>query len=588
MLSWLFAKKRAAKHFAEGTRLAQAGQLPAALGELRRAVKLDPDHAEAQFNLGSACRDLGDLEGALAAYRRAAELRPQSADPFLAAGAVLNELRRPQEAIEPLTKALALNRTLAEAHHELGNAHTALGDWREALEHLRSALALFPQRAEARWAATMAQIPAIPASGAEAAERRDAFTGDLASLERWAAGAPEGAHRAVAVHQPFYLAYQEVPNRELLQRYGRICAQLMGAWQQRAGLTVPGDRTLKPPRRVGIVSAHIRDHSVWNALVRGWVDELDPERCELHLFHLAAAQDAETRRAASHAAQFHHGRRSFEQWARAIHDAELDVLIYPEIGMDATTAKLAAMRLAPVQATSWGHPETSGLPTMDYFLSAAGLEPPHAEANYSEKLVLLPNLGCYLRRPAARVAAELPEGLSGPLLICPGTPFKYAPQHDRVLVEIARRAPNARLVFFTGDPPALSQKLKQRLQQAGLDFGRQAVLLPWLSAEKFRALLAGATVYLDTIGFSGFNTALQAVESGLPVVTREGRFLRGRLASGILRHIGAAELVAADDEAYIELAVGLAKNPRRLDADRERLYEDAAPVAALQEFLERA
>jgi protein O-GlcNAc transferase len=587
VLNWLFAEKRAAKHFEEGTRLAQAGRLQAAVERLRRAVELKPDHADAQFNLGSACRDLGDLQGALAAYRHAAELRPQSADPLLAAGAVLNELRRPQEALEPLTRALALNRSLAEAHHELGNAHTALGNWREALEHLRSALALDPQRAEARWAAAMAQIPAIYASAAEPEERRRAFAADLSALEAWSAAAPAGAHRAVAVHQPFYLAYQEVANRELLERYGRVCARLMGAWQQRAALTI-GPRTAQAPKKVGIVSAHIHDHSVWNALVRGWVEELDPERYELHLFHLGAGQDAETRRAASNAAEFHQGRRSFDAWARAIHDSQLDVLIYPEIGMDATTAKLAAMRLAPVQATSWGHPETSGLPTIDYFFSAAGLEPPDAQANYSEKLVLLPNLGCYLRRPEREIAAERPAGLSGRVLVCPGTPFKYAPQHDRVLVEIARRVPDARLVFFSANPPSLSQKLKQRLEQAGLDFERQAVLLPWLSTEKFRALLAGAALYLDTIGFSGFNTALQAVESGVPVVTREGRFLRGRLASGILRHIGAGELIAPNDDAYIELAVTLAKSRPRLQANRERLYEDAAPVAALQDFLDRA
>jgi protein O-GlcNAc transferase len=582
VLNWLFGEKRAARYFEEGTRLAQSGQIPAAAERLRRAVKLNPRHAEAQFNLGSACRDLGDLEGALAAYRRAAELRPQAADPLLAAGAVLIELRRPQEALEPLMKALALNRNLAEAHHELGNAHTALGNWREAVEHFRSALALFPQRAEARWAAAMAQIPAIYASAAEPEERRRAFTAELAALEQWAGAASPGSERAVAVHQPFYLAYQEVSNRELLERYGRICAQLMGRWQQHAGLIV-GPRAHEGPKRVGIVSAHIHDHSVWNALVRGWVEELDPERCELHLFHLGGGHDAETRRAATHAAEFHQGRRPFEAWARVIHDSELDVLIYPEIGMDATTAKLAAMRLAPVQATSWGHPETSGLPTIDYFLSAAGLEPADAQANYSEKLVLLPNLGCYLRKPERQVAAELPSGLSGPVLVCPGTPFKYAPQHDRVLVEIARRVPQARFVFFTGDPPALSDKLARRLRSAGLEF----TMLPWLTAGKFRALLTAADVYLDTIGFSGFNTALQAVECGLPVVTREGRFLRGRLASGILRHIGAADLIAADDEAYIELAVSLAKSSRKIKAD-DRLYQDAAPVAALQDFLDRA
>ena len=55
-------------------------------------------------------------------------------------------------------------------------------------------------------------------------------------------------------------------------------------------------------------------------------------------------------------------------------------------------------------------------------------------------------------------------------------------------------------------------------------------------------------MYLDSIGFSGFNTALQAVECGLPIVTREGRFMRGRLASGILKRMGLQDLVAADEE----------------------------------------
>jgi predicted O-linked N-acetylglucosamine transferase (SPINDLY family) len=58
-----------------------------------------------------------------------------------------------------------------------------------------------------------------------------------------------------------------------------------------------------------------------------------------------------------------------------------------------------------------------------------------------------------------------------------------------------------------------------------------------------------ADVFLDTIGFSGFNTAMQAAECALPIVTREGRFMRGRLASGMLRSMGMSDLVAADEKA---------------------------------------
>jgi predicted O-linked N-acetylglucosamine transferase (SPINDLY family) len=590
VLKWWFPRKRAASHFQEGIRLAQAGRIAAAAGHLRRAAELRPDFAEAHFNLGSACRDLGRLEDAAAAYRRAAELKRDAADPWLSLGATLRELGRLEEAAEVLKRALALNPSLVEAHQELGNAHTALGNWREALEHFRAALAAAPDNAAARWAGAMAQIPAIPQSETERATQRAAFDAALADLERTLRGRA-GAHAAVAVHQPFYLAYQEEDNRALLARYGRLSADLMRGWQEGAGLAPPAPRAGAQPARVGFVSAHVHSHSVWNALVRGWIAELDPSRFELHLFSLGSRNDAETRAAAARAEEFHAGPRPFQQWARLIHESELDVLVYPEIGMDATTAKLAAMRLAPVQATSWGHPQTSGLPTMDCFLSAEDLEPPGAQAHYTEKLVLLPHVGCYLSRDDVP-AGNCPEVEGeGPLLLCPGTPFKYAPQFDQVLVEIARRLGKCRLAFFTARPQALSQKLRQRLERAGLDFERHARFLPWLPPGEFRALMARADLYLDTIGFSGFNTALQAVECGLPVVTREGRFMRGRLASGILKRIGLPELVAADESAYVELAVRLAGDSGDLrtaiEAKRDVLFNDPAPVAALQEFLLR-
>jgi predicted O-linked N-acetylglucosamine transferase (SPINDLY family) len=281
----------------------------------------------------------------------------------------------------------------------------------------------------------------------------------------------------------------------------------------------------------------------------------------------------------------------------------MDVLLYPEIGMDPTTAKLASLRLAPVQVTSWGQPQTSGLPTMDFYLSAEAFEPPDAQAHYSEALQLLPGTSCWLPRAAdeGRVAqrADLGLPMADVLMLCPGTPFKYAAEHDAIWVEIARRVPGGKLVFFRSNPPALSNKLERRLraafERAGLSFERHVVLLPWQDPRAFRAILAAADLYLDTVGFSGFNTALQAVQCGLLVVTREGRFMRGRLASGMLRHIGLDELVAASDAAYVELAVALANDAgrrrqlcERLRSARERLFEDDAPVRALESFLTRA
>jgi predicted O-linked N-acetylglucosamine transferase (SPINDLY family) len=104
--------------------------------------------------------------------------------------------------------------------------------------------------------------------------------------------------------------------------------------------------------------------------------------------------------------------------------------------------------------------------------------------------------------------------------------------------------------------------------------------------------MRGATVYLDTIGYSGFNTAIQAVECGLPIVTRDGRYLRGRFASGILRRLGLPELVASTEEEYVGLAVRMCKDPDfrervrgRIEASSHLLFRDTAPVRALEDFL---
>jgi predicted O-linked N-acetylglucosamine transferase (SPINDLY family) len=269
--------------------------------------------------------------------------------------------------------------------------------------------------------------------------------------------------------------------------------------------------------------------------------------------------------------------------------------------MDATTAKLASLRLAPVQAASWGHPETTGLPTIDYYLSAQALEPADAQANYTEKLIALPNLGCSLlpgKEESGRFTGlELRKDEL--LLVCPGTAFKYAPRHDRVLAEIAKQVPNSRLVFFRSRPEPLADKLRERLRdsfrRSRVDFERHVAFVPWQTRGAFRSLLGQADLYLDTIGFSGFNTAVQALECGLPIVAREGRFLRGRLASGPLRRIGLADLVAPSDEAYVELAVALARDRerrqalrRRIESRRHALFGDPAPLDALEKFIESA
>jgi len=185
------------------------------------------------------------------------------------------------------------------------------------------------------------------------------------------------------------------------------------------------------------------------------------------------------------------------------------------------------------------------------------------------------------------------------LLLCPGAPFKYLPASDAVWIEIARCAAPCCLVFFrpadSEANPVLEERLARRFQAAGLRFDECAAFVPRLNRARYFGLMQRAHLMLDTIGFSGFNTAMQAIECSLPLVSREGDFLRGRLGSGVLRRIGLDTLVAASDDAYIEVAVALTRDPNGRDklrdemiARRSALFGDTAPVRALESFLESA
>jgi predicted O-linked N-acetylglucosamine transferase (SPINDLY family) len=345
----------------------------------------------------------------------------------------------------------------------------------------------------------------------------------------------------------------------------------------------------------------LRDHSVWHAIVKGWFQQLDRERFQLLAFHLGAQQDAETTLARSCAAHFESGPKTLRQWVDAIRGQSPDVLLYPEIGMDPMALRLASLRLAPTQAACWGHPESSGLPTVDYYLSAEGMEPAGAGRNYSEKLVSLPNLGCFFEpRPAEgprpATLGELGIDTDCPVFVCPGVPYKYAPQHDWVFPELARRLGRCQFVFFNHRAQAQMERVRTRLQEAfaarGLPPEHFIVFAPWLTKAAFQGVMSQARACLDTIGFSGFNTALQAVQAGLPIVTREGLFLRGRFASGILKRMGIPELVAASEQDYVDLAERIARDDAfrervvvRIENTRDSLYRDLAPIRALEQFL---
>jgi predicted O-linked N-acetylglucosamine transferase (SPINDLY family) len=462
-------------------------------------------------------------------------------------------------------------------------------------------IAAQPDHAEARLALCMAQLPTIYLSAPEIDRRRALYETQLRTLVDHAhrRGSDGDLAAALGRMQPFFLAYQGRNDRALQSVYGSLFCRVMAG--QFAPAALPSPPAADEPVRVGFVSAFFREHSNWKIPIKGWLGRIDRRRFRLFGYHTGTRRDAETAAAAAMCDRFVQGPLSLARWREEILADAPHVLIYPEIGMDRVTAQLAAQRLAPTQCNSWGHPDTSGFPTLDYFLTSDLMEPADAQDHYTERLVRLANLSiCHEPTDAGADPVGRDElGLRPDAVVfwCGQALFKYLPQFDQVFVRIAREVPGCQFVFVRHAVESITDAFRQRLvatfAEVGQDAARHCVFLPRMPMRRFAAAIGACDVILDSIGWSGCNSTLESLPHDLPIVTVPGALMRGRHTMAILQMMGVTGTIAATLDDYVVIAVRLANDPpwraavsAAMGEGRGRVYGDAACVEALEAFLD--
>jgi protein O-GlcNAc transferase len=313
--------------------------------------------------------------------------------------------------------------------------------------------------------------------------------------------------------------------------------------------------------------------------------------------------DGETELAGKLCHRFVQGPKAIERWRDEIVADGPHVLLYPDINMDSISAALAALRLAPVQCTSWGHPETSGYPTIDYFLSSDRMEPPDGDSHYTERLIRLPNLSVYCEplevAPATVTRSSLGLRPDATVFWCGQSPFKYLPRYDEIYPRIAQAVPDCQFAFIEhplGKPA--TDVFRRRLEHAfaahGLAASDHCVILQRLLPEAFAAAIGQCDIVLDSIDWSGFNSTIEGLPHDLPIVTMAGPLMRGRHTMAVLSMMGVTETIAGTVDEYVALAQRLAMDAawrnaikERMRATRHLVYRDRACITALEEFLNR-
>lgn len=536
-----------------GARRRAAGDASGALRALRQAVALAPRHALAWLNTAAAMADLERVAGARAALARHLEISPGDDE-----ARVLDARLAADEA--PEQAAAQLGRLAGDAHLDQAMAVAGTLDRNGEASAARHAFdALFARSGNGRRAPGLRAafgralaLPAVYSSPEALRDARERFGAGLSALERdWDACLAQ-AEPALAqlAWCNFKLAYQGQDDLPLQRRFAALLERgadaLFPTWR------APPAARRRARLRVGLLSSGWRTCTV-GAYFGGWVGWLRDAGFELRLYQLGTRDDTTDALAARAGHLHHHADGPLEALAQAVRDDAPDLLLYPELGMDPRLMALAALRLAPAQAVAWGHPVTTGLSTMDAYFSCAGMEPVGAQAQYAEPLRLLHGLGVDYARPEPppaldRAALELPA--DAPLLLVPQSLFKLHPDLDPVLATIAAALPALRLVLFRAPHSAWTTTTHQRLAAALAAAGaneRQLLWLPPQPRPRYLAINAACDLMLDVPHWSGGNTSIDALLSGLPVVTAPGAFMRGRQSAAMLARAGVAgELVMPD------------------------------------------
>jgi len=553
----------------------------------KRAIKQDPGRAGTHLNLGAVLNSLNQHEAAELHYRAALRLEPGNAIALCNLGKNFLDQNKFLEARHWLQGATSADPRYWIAQHNLGTCLQRLGVIDDAIEAYRRALALNENPASlSELIATLRRtdrfdeeyalakrLLAMPDAGDVAISAWetlfDAFDWNAIGAARAAMldllEAPEGRAECRGSGLILLNSLNEVGTAE---NYGCHRAWARSLRPQQLSKPTGLDRPTEFSRlKVGYLSPDFREHSI-GFLVRNLIGSHDSDRFEIHCYANTSERDRVTDEVIAAAAHYLDvTQMSDAELAARILADQLDILI--DLAGHTRDSRLAVMndRLAPVQITYLGYPNTTGLDTVDYRISD-----PHVDSNdgtrYSESLLTLPeSFLCFGHFDDVERRTQTPAADSGRITFGSFNNIrKITPAVVAAWSEVLKAVPNSRLVIKSrrGGAEITRRHLHLAFTEHGVDPAKVAIR-PVLSARNDHlAAYNEIDIALDTFPYHGTTTTCEALWMGVPVVTLVGTTHAQRVSYSILKNLDLDELINWTKDDYVANAVQLARDTARL------------------------
>ena len=354
--------------------------------------------------------------------------------------------------------------------------------------------------------------------------------------------------------------------------------------------------------KIGFISEYLTDHTI-GKLFKGIILKIDKKKFEVFIFHSEQTKkgsildeliNAENKGIIKNIFL----PKDFKQKQISILDEKLDILFYPEIGLSLQLYFLSYIRLAKYQVTSWGHPETTGNDSIDYFISSKLIESENSNKNFSEKLICSESLPMFYYKPKVKNILDVEKISKINLYSCPQTLFKLHPDFDKIIEGIQKRDKNSIFYFIKDSNKALNNIFINRLKKNIKINIDRIHFLETMNWEEYINHCGRASVLLDPLYFGAGNSFYESMFYGTPTITMPTNYTKSRLVLGAYNQMKISDMklnpVVKTIDEYVNTAVEIANNRNLIDIKHQfkfkaesSLYENEKSITDLESVLDK-
>ena len=377
------------------------------------------------------------------------------------------------------------------------------------------------------------------------------------------------------ISPPFFeLTYTDKDNLELNKKMVKAFRKIYQPLNHKISI----NQKLKDKIKIGFISEFFTDHTI-GKLFKNLIFSLDLKFFDVVIYH-----SKKTKKGKILEEFQNENKKGFKNEIlpdklidkiKVIEKENFDVLFYPDIGMSIEFYFLSLIRFAKYQIMSWGHPETTGSESIDFFLCSKNLISKNSEKFYSEKFLIIDKLPMIYNKPIIENKLDDKDISKKNIYSCPQTLFKFHPDFDDYLFDILKKDKKGILYLLKDTHKIYYLKLLERFKKNKNFDSERVIFLDPLNLNQFIDHLGTSSVLLDPIYFGSGNSFHESMFYGTQTVTCPTKYIKSRIvrAAYIQMEVKDPPIVKDKDD-YVSKAIEIANDKNILS--RKKYYQQAA------------